>query len=261
MSFQRSFSFHFCSQEATSLFFGFELEVENQGGDKYALEHGLEKNHRYLLECKGDGSLNDGREIVSQPLSWNFIQENKEAIAQMLAYVRKSQFDSENSCGLHVHVSKSGLGGGTLERMQEFVYGNPEFVHLFTTRSMSNLQRWAYLYKDKDFDYKFGGRAYPTGHYAALDSCARNDTVEFRIFRSTLRPSEFFRALEFCHAVISFCQETRLYASLKPANFKKFIDEHCDNYPHIYDFLIENRKAAKMTAVAPVDEVMAPALA
>ena len=106
-----------------TLFMGFELEIETGGCGQSRDE--LSQEVRRLAPftyCKRDGSLSSGFEVVSHPLSWRWVKQNKERLVGLLTFLDKAGAKSyeTTTCGLHVHMSKSGLGRSVLESMLTF---------------------------------------------------------------------------------------------------------------------------------------------
>jgi len=94
-------------------FFGVELEIDEAGEDNRNAENILSigNYHGENIYCKHDGSLEDGFEIVTHPMSldyhlhempWNDILYE----ARSLGYTSHMA----GTCGLHVHVSRAAFG-------------------------------------------------------------------------------------------------------------------------------------------------------
>lgn len=94
-------------------YFGVELEIDCGGEDLDSAGKLLFIGNREqeLIYCKHDGSLDDGFEIVTHPMSldWHLHQMPWEAIlnkAVQMGYLSHRA----NTCGLHVHVSRDAFG-------------------------------------------------------------------------------------------------------------------------------------------------------
>ena len=107
-----------------TLFMGVELEIDNGGDDSDNADTLLMIANRTgeHVYCKHDGSLSDGFEIVSHPMTleyhtnemnWLDIFEN----AVLMEY-RSHQTDT---CGLHIHVNRSAFGA-TIEQQYLELY-------------------------------------------------------------------------------------------------------------------------------------------
>ena len=242
--------FHVADHEDPSniddkLFFGFELEVEMQQ-DKSKVEK-LEKvsaaqkaliigrnGNAFNEVCdeikkdpfwhtKGDGSLQFGYEIVSQPFSWGWWNAHRDGrIANLLTMLREGGYVSHDSgrAGLHVHMARKGFktmqvkgtkgatftGSMHLWRFSRMIYGNPQAMIYFSRRHDKNP---SYAKIEPKKWTNSGARqvlTHETGvcdRYSALNYCNK-DTVEVRMFRGTLNFKSFCASLELCHALWAY---------------------------------------------------------
>jgi len=227
--------------EKPKLFFGCELEVEVPSReDDDALSDQVMRKAPFVY-CKYDGSLNYGFEIVSHPMSWRWLKDNKnkETISGLLAWLDKKGVKSYNtrSCGLHVHVSKAGLGRGVLERMLRFVF-NPEhasFVRKISRRSKSNLEHWARISLDRyDRDEALNPRSRDKDRMLGLNTLPQN-TAEFRLFRGTLSYDGFMRAMEFCHSIIHAIKSKK--DDITADDLSAYVEAKADEYPNLWAFM------------------------
>jgi len=108
----------------SSRYFGVELEVDGAGKDNDNADEILaianrDEEHVYI---KGDGSLDDGLEIVTHPMTLNYHKQFcwQEIMAKAISMGYRSHQTS--TCGLHVHVNRSCLGDTQEE--QELVIGH-----------------------------------------------------------------------------------------------------------------------------------------
>ena len=196
------------------LYYGIELEIDKGGEyDENAEDITyLSKNRVY---CKHDGSINEGFEIVSHPMSLSY-HTNEMNWIDILNKAISMNYRSHNTstCGLHIHASRRAFGETYEEqekgigRVVYFIERHwNELVH-FSRRTEENLNRWAARYatisrtatetykKAKDKHY---------GRYVALN-LENFSTIEFRMFRGTLRYKTFLATLqlvdEICNCAI-----------------------------------------------------------
>ena len=223
----------FCMSEAEKasgkspdLFFGLELEVENVGG---RISHsGMTKKiqKKDVLYFKSDGSINDGFEIVSHPLSYEFIKEQKESIfLPMLNTLIEGKFRSydTSTCGMHIHMSKKAFGTWQLYRFIKFFIDNKTFVTAISQRKTESINRWAAIESEPDSSiiYKAKKKSGNDRRYVAIN-LQNEHTVEIRIFRGTLNIHSFMKNLEFCYALFNF---TRDINDTSIDAFKKYINQ------------------------------------
>ena len=199
-------------------YFGIELEIDVAGKDddyaKELLNIGNENGEHIYI--KSDGSLADGMEIVSHPMTLdyhkNFCWENIMRKAISLGY-RSHQ---TSTCGLHIRVNRDSITE-TREEQDEIISHVLYFVERhwnellkFSRRSEYAMNHWAARYGYENSSKailekaKKGGK----GRYASVNLC-NYATIEFRIFRGTLKYSTFIATLELVNAII----ETALYYS------------------------------------------------
>lgn len=189
-------------------FFGVELEVD-EGGERNSNARELLRiangDGVYRLYCKHDGSLDDGFELVSHPMS---LQYHKEEMpwAHILHRAAEMGYTSHQSgtCGLHVHVSRAAFGDteaaqdAAIARVLYFFEKNWEELLKFSRRTQRQLDHWAarYGYREQPRDIlehaKKGSHA---GRYTCVNLENRN-TIEFRIFRGTLKYNTFLATLQ-----------------------------------------------------------------
>lgn len=168
------------------------------------------EEHIYI---KGDGSLDDGMDIVSHPMSLEyhkyFCWEDIMHKAVYLGY-RSHQ---TSTCGLHIHVNRDSLGETVgdqelvISRILYFVEHHWNELLKFSRRSESAMNRWAarYGYENSPKAIMEKAKKGSCGRYAAVNLC-NYSTVEFRLFRGTLKRNTLIAALqlvnEMCNAAV-----------------------------------------------------------
>ena len=216
------------------LFMGIELEIENekQITSNGELSNILESSHLYF---KTDGSLDNGFEIVSHPLSFSWIQENKDKFTKMLESIKNNGFRSYDSttCGMHIHLSKKNFGAWHLYRFLKFFQENKEFIVSISQRKIDSLKRWANL-EDETNDSLIYKAKKKEGYsrYVAVNLC-NSQTIELRIFRGTLNENSFFKNIEFAHSVYLFSRD---YSDMTISAYKKFLSDN-SQYSHLSKFI------------------------
>jgi hypothetical protein len=135
---------------------------------------------------------------------------------------------------MHVHCSREPLSELSIAKMVCFVNAprNAKFMRVISGREASTYAR----YKKKDIR----DAAKRTGdRYEALNVQPPH-TVEFRLFKGTLNRAKFFKALEFCDAMIHFCAPAgrSVRACLSHIKFCKYVSAHRKTYPHLHAFIM-----------------------
>ena len=188
-------------------YFGVELEIDGAGEDgesaceimEIANSNGLEN-----LYCKHDGSLDDGFEMVTHPMTpdyhmrempWKRILE----CAVQMGYISHQA----GTCGLHVHVNRNAFGetereqDAVIARILFFFEKNWEELLKFSRRTQSQLNHWAarYGYKDQPKELLDHAKKGNAGRYTSVN-LTNADTIEFRIFRGTLKYNTLIATLQ-----------------------------------------------------------------
>lgn len=200
------------------LYMGVELEID-KGGE---LDENAEKlldiaNHskKDRVYCKHDGSLNNGYEIVTHPmtLEYHMTKMNwKEIFNKALEMGYASH--NTSTCGLHIHCSKCAFGedsytqDAAIGRVVFFVEKHWNELVRFSRRQPEALDRWAARYatisSTPNETYRKAKDKH-MGRYSAIN-LENYETVEFRLFRGTLRYGTFAATLqlvsEICNAAI-----------------------------------------------------------
>ena len=180
-------------------FFGVELEIDEGGENDRNAELILEQANRNGLEtmyAKHDGSINNGFELVTHPLSYHY---HMDAMPwdDILQEARQLGYCSHRAgtCGLHIHVSRKAFGKTDAEQepcIARILYFVERFwaeLLKFSRRTQNQLERWAarYGYKDRPMDIlDHAKKGYHGGRYTCVN-LYNPDTIEFRIFRGTLK--------------------------------------------------------------------------
>lgn len=216
----------------TGIYYGVELEVESKHGEPETHAERVNGILGKFIICKEDGSLQNGFEIVTAPAT---IEEHKKRWTDFFA-VNWSKAGLRSwdttTCGLHVHVSRRPLSELTIAKVLVFINSNANkaFIHKIAGRKDN---RYA-ITKPKTFkDVKL-----PAERYEALNLCNRN-TIEFRIFKGTLKRETFFKAVEFCDALIDFClpAQRSLRDCQSVTAFISHVEKNKKKWPNLFDFL------------------------
>ena len=229
-----------------TMFFGVELELDKGGEDDDKAEEILsctDSDHMYI---KHDGSLDDGMELVSHPMTleyhknsmpWQDIMET----AVDLGY-RSHQ---TNTCGLHVHVSRKAFGCDRAEQdevISRILYIVERFwqeMLKFSRRTEYQIDRWAARYgiKDNPKQVMDNAKKGDRGRYACINLCNYN-TIEFRIFRGTLKYNTFIATLQMVEHICQTAMEMS-DKEITALSWPEFIERI--NYEELIQYLKERR--------------------
>lgn len=217
--------------------FGLEIEVE---GDRDTAKELCEELRE--VYCKNDGSLNDGFEIVTNPLLFDDAIRIGKRIGDIC---RENGAKGDNgTCGIHVHVSRGGIKNEseTVSKMLILMYRLKDTIERFARRSES---RWAKVsYKTKSmYDSDPAGFIAEEcrERYRAIN--LRNDkTIEFRIFKGTTNSRTIAAIVQFVNAFIDYCEQVD-FNEIENVSWRDiFADkEGEEGYSELFDFMKSRR--------------------
>ena len=191
-------------------FMGVELEIDRGGksGTNAEQLYDIANHNEERIYIKSDGSLNDGMEIVTHPMSLAY-HKNEFCWEDILHRCVEMGYRSHqtSTCGLHIHVSRKAFGD-TEEQQEEVISRILYFVEAhwnellnFSRRTESSMNRWAARYGYESHPKAIMDKAKKgCGRYAAVNLCNYH-TVEFRLFRGTLKYNTLIAALELVNAI------------------------------------------------------------
>lgn len=198
------------------MYIGVELEIDGAGedGDNAEILDGIineDNEHAYF---KHDGSLDEGFEIVSHPATLEYHTENikwQRTMTEALSMEYRSH--DASTCGLHCHISRDGLGKDydeqedTISKIIFFVELHWNEILKFSRRSEYTMNRWASRYGIEVDTKKTYEKAKNESHdrYKCIN-LTNEHTVEFRMFRGTLRYNTFLATLQFVDEVCRTCK-------------------------------------------------------
>ena len=154
--------------------------------------------------------MNEGFELVSHPMSLCYHKEEMpwEKILRRAAEMGYTSHQA-GTCGLHIHVSRAAFGSTEAEqdaavaRILYFFEKNWEELLKFSRRTQRQLDRWAarYGYKEQPRDIlEHAKKCCHAGQYTCVN-LQNSNTIEFRIFRGTLKYNTFLAALQMVNRI------------------------------------------------------------
>ena len=241
------------------LTFGFELEVD-KGYDPGYCAGEIEEALGDQVYMKEDSSVTF--ELVSHPMTLDYIR-NEFDVKTMCSIPPKYGFKSHDAgtCGLHVHVGRKQLGldqnqqDEVIERICVLMLRHWDNLVRFTRREQSQLRRWAskpdlfsggeHICID-DLHERFECYESNGDRYVALNLCNR-DTIEFRVYRGSLKPETVLASLEFTSNICRYAMEHNLRDVLQSSweDVAQF-----ERYPEL-DAYLEERGLTGESKLAP----------
>lgn len=193
------------------LFLGTEIEVGMPYNAVNRLARTATDSLGDVAYLKEDGSIT-GFEIVTHPMSYAYAMEKFpwEVLPELH---QDGAYDDDDAAGIHVHVSRDGFAGpGHMYRWMKLIYRNASEVVRFAGREST---QWAPFRRSARRDIKtYVDKRSPDRFYAdrynAINVTNR-ETLELRIFASSLKPSRVQAALGFTAASVEYAGQLTAY--------------------------------------------------
>lgn len=195
-----------------NLYLGFELEVAGSPDLDREACAGIVQNLLPNTYCKYDGSVDDGFEIVSHPGTLAFHQKNGARFRKAMRILTALKFENENrQCGLHVHVNREFLRNKGSAIAKLVCLSDRFYDELMTfARRPAGSQHWCRKNGDayrcatrEDYTTRYRYSCNPGERYLAINLQNRN-TVEFRIFHSTMDWQTFIASLQLVDTMVRY---------------------------------------------------------
>lgn len=231
--------------------YGLEIEVDH--GNKSASLMEYIEELKNIIKLKSDGSLDDGFEIVTTPMTLD-VHKTVVPYAELFRRLTDDGYTShENStCGLHIHIGRTGFGATarsqnpaiarliylfelfkpqlkTFSRRREFRYC--QFYDLSTSLT-PKLMRQSATYDNRMSRYRAVNLQNP-------------GTVEIRIFKGSLKTTTVLAAIELCDYMVKYVVKNKDDSKYNTTDltwngFTSGIPRRGD-YPNLIDYM--RRKA------------------
>jgi hypothetical protein len=253
-SYRPDLIFHTTNNEER-LYFGMEIELECRDGRYEPAEYAGNRLEQYdLAYLKSDGSLNDGFEIVTHPMTHDFFKNEATEFWDTLATLRdryKVMTWGASTTGIHIHISRTGFNGGAhMHRFLNLVYSNEGLFSQIAGRSSSRWAKFDDVMEAVSYRDEFGNRSYKTyrgfskkindgrntDRYSAVNTQNR-DTLELRIFKSTTKPERIKAYMDLAHASVEYTRTQTLQqvkdGALSRDAFIAYVRENLSLYEHL----------------------------
>ena len=236
----------FYGQSDTNKFMGIELEVERKSGEsRNSLEFLNDFEEFYFKE---DGSLNNGFEIVTHPMTMDYHKEF--AWESVLSDLVQAGLRSHKpqTCGLHVHVSRDAFCTPEVDdpdmgigRLLFFVSKFQRQLIKLSRRRTGDLDSWAQFRHfesrdDEDAKQKAKYEKDNSGRYRAIN-LQNEHTIEFRFWRGTLKYNTFIASLQLTSAMVDIATNESIM-SIDEHGWEYFVALYFDT-PEIKQYLME----------------------
>jgi hypothetical protein len=260
---------------------GVELEMATIGSVGSAVELVRGALSEDYCVCKSDGSLPAGGfEVVTAPRK---LDEHIKRFGKWFGEGIPASFSAwdKESCGMHVHIDSRAFTAMTLGKFLMLINSstNVDFIRRIAGRHPSvDRQAREYCAAEEQSildNPKHAIKGKSTRRYRMVNTTClkraeaerlgvqyvgeRNfNTIELRIFRSSLKRERLLAQIEFTHAAVMFCRVAS-YRDLDYSSFIKWLRTTNNTYPNLADWYGVRRRAtaknAAPTELACVDRV------
>jgi len=238
---------NFLGQPADKLWLGVELEVEcksDSGWHRGELADEVAAAMAGFAVLKSDGSLDNGFEIVTAPATIEIHRTEWTNRFYGKSFIKGLRSWDAGTCGLHVHISRKPLSKLTQAKIVGFC--NIEENRTWMEKLAGRASHYAEF---KDVERLGEQWRYQSSRYRVVN-IENDDTLEFRIFKGSLRPERLWRALEFVHSLVKFCEQTSL-EKLQASQYLEWLGKHKKLYPSLAEFYFPKAAAAKRNPKQP----------
>lgn len=185
------------------VFLGVEMEVEAESGSLNGGARLAQEVIGSLGLIKSDGSLDYGMEIVTHPMTYQW------AVSywpwRVLDMLHDEGFRTMDTCGIHVHVSRSGFDEPAhVYRWLAFIYRNPEPIQALAGRGSVEYSEWSRRTRERLKDHAKGDR--DERRYIAVN-VQNEDTFEVRMFAGSLDPVQVQANIGFVDASVEYTRQ------------------------------------------------------
>lgn len=225
------------------LYFGVEVEFELAQASRGTVESHIDSHSgfREWFYCKDDGSLDDGIEMVTHPITEESWRGDKlptmRALLKDLTRMGCRAWQTE-TCGLHVHMSRSAFSPAEELRLQRLVFGNRAAFQVVSGRKKYNYCSFE-SGNVRSQIYNAVHKGTSDDRYTAVNFTRR--TIELRFNRGTLNPDSFAARLQLAFALASFVKNHLGFCPLWQ-EFRDHVKAHKDRWPELNKMLASMRK-------------------
>ncbi len=232
-------------------FFGVELEIDTAGEYSENADKLLEIGNfgTELMYIKHDGSLDCGMEIVTHPMTLEFHKTEMPWLEIMNEALEMRYLSHKtNTCGLHVHVNRTTFGNtreaqeDAISRVLYFVEHHWNELLKFSRRTEKQMEWWAarYGYKNCPKDILDHAKNVCDSRYTCVN-ITNYETVEFRMFRGTLKYNTLIATLELVDKICDIAVNLS-DSELQKLSWSEFVMS-LDNVEHreLIEYLKERR--------------------
>lgn len=242
-----------------NVFFGVELEfnINNALPQDNVVKffrdtieyNGLPDEFDKMMYFKTDASIGYGLEFITHPFSPSFFNSHKSNFETIFKALQAAggyagvEYGADQ-CGIHVHMSKKSFTPLQIVKLFKFIYDNDDFTFTLSGRRDRD---WFDRYcgtKDTEDGERYAnklnfnniGKNKRTHHDRHSAIHMTDETIELRIFDSTLNLSKFTRTIETCEALFEWSKNVSR-KEITVESFKKFVFSNRSKFPKLERYL------------------------
>ncbi len=248
-------------RNSTSFKCGIELEYEWNTSDSSRRNHicrkikNINKGKSFFLAY--DGSLTDGMEIISHPMSYDFIKQfDWDRILKFRGDIKS--YNTYN-CGIHIHINRGSMSAMQQYKFVQFLNEQSTFAFYLSQRKLDRINYYSefnrnlgdelkrqllYQYKQDLENNRIQYSRYKSttlGQKYYATNLKHSDTIEVRIFRGTLKKRSFLKNIEFVKSVYDWVRKSDLKNYLDFKSYWKFVMDSND-YENMKGFVKDSPK-------------------
>jgi hypothetical protein len=161
--------------------------------------------------------------MVSHPLTYLYHKNecNWEEILNEMISCGLVSHNASKSCGLHVHVNKDALTANQWVLVDWFVHREQKRWERIARRRNEHYASFKDAKPEDESLKSFYGKGYD--RYSAINFCNRA-TVEFRLFRGTLKYSTFIATLALVDALVTWARTIHTHDILRNGLWTSFTE-------------------------------------
>ena len=223
--------FHQCDDEddnrSNNLHVGIELEIQGYDKEDFCKKMKNEYGNEDIFYMKEDGSLNDeeGVEIVSQPMTYNFIKKSSH-FSRLFKLLDEYSMNDTCGCGLHFHLDREycDKDNNNIGSIIDCIVNT--FSNFFENVGGRKFNSFCQKSEDKLFG-DWGKRNY-SRYYAV--NFENSNTIELRFCASTYDYKTFMDRVKMIFTIVCFAQK---YSLKDVSNMKE--DEFIRKFKRMYN--------------------------
>ncbi|HCQ5967527.1 TPA: amidoligase family protein [Clostridioides difficile] len=244
------FNFNNIANDTEKLYLGIELEIDKGGKNEENakfIQNFLGEKNCYIVK---DGSLEDGLEIVTHPCTLQY--HKKLAYKDLFKRLEEKGYKSHDTktCGYHVHVNRDFFSTDLtiqdlcITKILYLIEKYWEYVKAIARRN-SNQYSQRLGIKDNESMFELLIKAKGNNYRSKYNvvNLEHDETIEFRMFRGTLKYETFIATMEFIYNLAYICKDTSL-ENIQNVEFQDILNVCQSEYLlEYFNSRIENMKS------------------